>query len=387
LASRSRNSVFLSGWEYNRVLQPDPTIPRNSALPASILWNGSHQLWMFETVFCTKESFENEARATDSLGWVNGTVLRDLADEGILRTVDWQRLPAETKDRLHRARNEVLRDVSEDQIRAAVAEGNAAVLELTKTAILEPILDLHECFESGAPNSISTWIAEGGQPIREPGAPSRASGLSSLRMRGLQVCRPPGSGVSLQSRHRERDVQITVERPMIPQLLAGDGEFSGPEGFEPYLARLTVVKDAYAETNAQLHADWTANKDNLFRLRDAASRHLWPDLHSHWLPLLASQDADAGKEFDRWVRSAERIAPIARYLDSKPTKIVAGSFGPYALALALARLGMPWAEAFATSGVAAFGGSALRRHFDQVKHLAMFFQETRTTQQAPEAGH
>src|SRR5580698_10860192 len=112
-AGRPRTSVFLSGWEYNRVLQPDPATPRNSALPASILWNGSHQLWMFETVFCTKESFENETRATDRLGWVDGTVLRDLAKEGILRTVDWQGLPAETKDRLQQARAQVLQDVSE----------------------------------------------------------------------------------------------------------------------------------------------------------------------------------------------------------------------------------------------------------------------------------
>ena len=88
--------------EYNRLLQEDPAQPRVSALPASILWSGSHQLWMFENVYCTRESFENEVEATDILGWVNGTVLRDLADEGILRTVDWQKLPVEVKDRLRR---------------------------------------------------------------------------------------------------------------------------------------------------------------------------------------------------------------------------------------------------------------------------------------------
>jgi hypothetical protein len=165
---------------------------------------------------------------------------------------------------------------------------------------------------------------------------------------------------------------------MIPQLLAGDGEFAGAEGFEPYLARLAVVKDAYAQTNEQLHADWKASRENLFRLREAASKHLWPDLHGYWLPRLATQDAAAGKDFDRWVRGAEQLAPIAKYLDSKPTRIVTGSFGPYALALALARLGVPWADAFASAGVAAFGSSALKRHLDKVKHLAMFFQETRT---------
>ena len=87
MSSRRRASVDPSGWEYNRVLQADPSEPRISALPASILWNGRHQLWMFESVFCTRESFENEVEATDVLGWVNGAVLRDLADEGILKTV------------------------------------------------------------------------------------------------------------------------------------------------------------------------------------------------------------------------------------------------------------------------------------------------------------
>lgn len=61
---------------------------------------------------------------------------------------------------------------------------------------------------------------------------------------------------------------------MIPRYLAGEAEFQGPRGFEPYLRELARVKDAYAETNAQLNNDWQANKENLFRLREAASRYL-----------------------------------------------------------------------------------------------------------------
>jgi hypothetical protein len=379
VASGSRSSVYLSGWEYNRVLQADPAQPRNSALPASILWNGSHQLWMFETVFCTQESFENEVAATEVLGWVNGTVLRDLADEGILRTVDWQRLPIETKDRLLRVRQEILKDLSEDQIRHAISVGDTPTLELAKTAMLEPVLDLYRCFESGAPNSVSTWI----RPVSVTGSPKgtglgRDGGLSSVLIPGLQACRPPGSGVSERSRLRERHIQETVEKPMIPQLLAGEGDFQGARGFEPYLQRLAQVKDAYAETNAQLSGDWKTNKGQLFRLRDAASRHLWPDLHGYWLPRLANEsDPRAGKEFERWVRSAARLAPIVRYLESGPTRIIVGKFGPPALAVALAHAGIPWPDAVASGGAAALGASAVKRHFDQVAHLALFFQEAR----------
>jgi hypothetical protein len=165
---------------------------------------------------------------------------------------------------------------------------------------------------------------------------------------------------------------------MIPQLLAGEGEFQGARGFEPYLHKLAEVKDAYAETNAQLSGDWNTNKSNLFRLRDAASRYLWPDLHGYWLPRLASHDDQgASKEFQRWVHSAMRLAPIIKYLESSPTKIIVGKFGPPALAVALAHAGIPWPDAVVSGGLAAVGGSAVKRHFDQVTHLALFFQEAR----------
>jgi hypothetical protein len=169
-----------------------------------------------------------------------------------------------------------------------------------------------------------------------------------------------------------------VEKPMIPRLLAGENEFQGPRGFEPYLHELTHVKDAYEATNAQLNSDWKANKNTLFRLRDAASKYLWPDLHGYWLPRLANQDEDeAGRDFEKWIRSALRLAPVVKYLESQPTKIIIGAFGPPALTVALAHAGLPWPDAVVSGGLAAIGGSAVKRHFDQVARLALFFQETR----------
>ena len=165
---------------------------------------------------------------------------------------------------------------------------------------------------------------------------------------------------------------------MIPRYLAGEGEFQGPRGFEPYLRELARVKDVYAETNAQLNSDWKANKDTLFRLRDAASRYLWPDLHGYWLPRLASLDDDtAARDFRRWVHGALRLAPVVKYLESRPAKIIVGAFGPPALAIALARAGVPWPDAVVGGGLAAAGGSAAKRHFDQVTRLALFFQQAR----------
>jgi hypothetical protein len=379
---KRRNSVYLSGWEYNRLLQRDPTEPRVSALPASILWNGSHQLWMFEHIYCARESYENEVEATDRLGWVNGNVLRDLTAEGVLKTVDWKELPVEIKDRLLRARESTLAVLPEDQIRTAIQDGDASTLELAKALILEPVLDHCGCVESGAPNSITNWISA---PAASPsGSPQPlARGLASHLIPGVQVCRPPGTGISEEARLRQQHAQDTVERPMIPELLAGEGKFVGRRGFEPYFMQLEAVKSAYEPANDQLNSDWGKNKTALFRLRDAASRYLWPDLHGEWLPRLSNQeDHDAARDFDKWVRSAFRLSPVVNYLENRPVKIIVGAFGPAALTVALTHAGIPWPEAVASAGLAVITGSQAKRHFDQVTRLALFFQEARRLAEA-----
>lgn len=386
-----RSSVYLSGWEYNRLLQPDPAQPRNSALPAATLWNGSHQLWMFETIYCAHESFENEIEATDRLGWVNGLVLRELHKQDAFKTIDWVSLPGETRDQLRSARASALTVLSEQGIRDAITAGDAATLELAKTMLLQPVLDHFGCFESGAPDSVSNWFAPSAvDPLRGGEAQAAAAKyalareklqyLASVGTRGLDVCRPPGTGVSQEARDRQRHIQETVEKPMIPELLSGEGRFAGAQGFRPYLQELERVRDAYQATNEQLRADWHANKDNLFRLRDAASKYLWKDLHGYWLPRLLSQDEEdhlAGKEFDRWLRSTLRIPALVTYLQNRPTTLIIGAFGPPALTTALAHAGVPLPEVFVTAGMTSAAAWAAKRHLDQVARLAIFFQQAR----------
>lgn len=373
-----RSSVYLSGWEYNRLLQADPTAPRISALPASILWNGSHQLWMFENIYCARESFENEIEATDRLGWVNGTVLRDLYDEGILKTVDWKTLPIELKDRLRRTRMEALERLPEARIRAAITSGEAPTLELAKILILEPILDHFGCFESGAPNSISNWSSSRTVPPDSLQAPST---LTHLLTSGLQVCRPPGTGISEEAKRRQRHVQEAVESPMIPHLLAGEGEFQGARGFVPYFRKLERHRDAYEATNSQLASDWHRNKQQLFALREAAERYLWPDLHGHWLPLIknaSNEELDrAAQEFSRWIRGALTLAPIVKYLTNRPTRIAIGQFGPIGLSAALAYAGVPLNDAMAAGLATYVAGTKAGNYLNRVTNLALFYQEAR----------
>ena len=92
-------AIYLTGWEYNRILGDHPCTPRNSALPAEILWNGSAQLWLFEKVYVTKESVENERYGAEKLDWTTNRIFAELADdsEKWFEEVDWQQLPTDTK--------------------------------------------------------------------------------------------------------------------------------------------------------------------------------------------------------------------------------------------------------------------------------------------------
>jgi hypothetical protein len=389
MTTNAISGVYLSGWEYNRLLQPNPCQPASSALPASLLWSGSHQLWMFETIYCARESYENEVEATDRLGWIMGEVLRDLSGSaGAVKTIDFGALESGIADQLKLAQRKTLQETPADAIRDAIIAGDATALELAKGRLLRPVLTSHNCIQSGAPNSINAWIGNQQQP-----RPNPTTGLTMVAapvVSGSQICRPPGTGVSPEARAREAHVRDTLEAPMIPELLASEGRFAGSAGFIPYLRALEPVREVYEPINEQLRSDWRSHRDDLLRLREMASRYLWPDLHGYWLPRLAAEahDARVDRDFERWVGRAMKLAPIARFLTSTPVKI---SF----LMLAGA------ATAAATSGLAAghlpssdiIGGAAgsaatgigtwlsRQRFADQARRdlsLAMFYQLTQT---------
>src|SRR5689334_5038044 len=82
------SSIFLSGWEYNRLLDDNPLKPQSSGLPAEILWQGSSQFWLFEKVYCTKEALEGEDAGWEELSWSTGYIFRDLERRGFIEAVD-----------------------------------------------------------------------------------------------------------------------------------------------------------------------------------------------------------------------------------------------------------------------------------------------------------
>src|SRR5262249_49885653 len=90
-----RDSIFLSGWEYNRVLSENPFLPRNSGLPAEVLWNGAAPFWLFRKVYCTKEAFDIEKTCDERLQWATGWIFQKLKREGLIEPVDLAKMARE----------------------------------------------------------------------------------------------------------------------------------------------------------------------------------------------------------------------------------------------------------------------------------------------------
>ncbi|SNR96492.1 hypothetical protein SAMN06272737_1494 [Blastococcus mobilis] len=373
-ASRPIESVYLSGWEYNRLLQDDPTQPRNSAISAATFWAGAHQLWLFKRVYCSRESYENETEATDRLGWFTGDVLRDLYYDEALQISDWTNLPPPVAQDLRAAHHDATKIFSPNVIRRAIRTGDANTLEASKLMLLGPLLRHYSCLESGAPNSVNNWI----QPrrSRRPLWQFHLQNLAAPVMAGLQLCRPPGTGVSREAQNRQKHVQETVEGPMIVDLLSGEGEYSGARGYEPYFRRLLPVREAYEPINDQLRHDWLTQRDTLRRLREAADQHLWADLHGQWLPALVTGNKDAARDFDRWIRTAMRLRPIAGLLNSNPVTTIVGTVSTSAATALLTKAGVPLPDALvgtlATVTGVVLGASRLRKSLG----LAVFYQKT-----------
>jgi hypothetical protein len=383
--ARARHSVYLSGWEANRLISDDPiAAPRISALPANVLWNGAHQLWMFQTVYCTKESLENEYAAADMLGWASGRIFRRLEAAGVVRAVDWQTEPEDVQRAVTASHAELRQTYAPEDVLTLVRSGDAARLEEIKGSLMEPILRQHNCVQSGAANSLANWIpaSPSAQDADRHGSAEQVTTLIAAPLvPDLQVCRPPGSCVSEEERAGQRRIEQDIERPMIPDLLSGEGPFSGPKGFEPYLEALMPYRKHYQPVNDQLFTDWTTNETALLHLRDKAEKHLWPMLHGEWLPAVY-EDPSFVAEFPRLVRRAMQMRPLVELLENRSTRLLLGALPTFAtwaglqLAGHAAGLSETIASELATVVTAAGAGAVATRKHPALK-LALFYQDAR----------
>jgi hypothetical protein len=381
------NSVYLSGWEYNRLLSADPTTPRNSALPASILWKGAHQLWMFENIYVTKEAWENELYATDQLGWVMGDVLRFLWEqENAVTILNWAEFDYDLRECLKAARAGFDADVH-DLVRAAIRDGDPGRLEGLKNRLLAPVLDRFGCMPSGAPTELGNWRPQRASCENNSGSTASLlhAGVAELVVPGIQTCRSPGTLATAYDRERQRQVQTKIEAPMIPDLLAGEREFAGSAGYVPYIDALKKHRAAYAPVNDAMRADWLSQCDNISRLRDVARERLWPHLHNEWLPNILEDTTGqfVRRDFPRLIKWALRGSRFARVLDNTQAKIIIGCVTAAALERATDAAGIPAEIAGGAAAVAAgTAGVRYREQIRQVTDLAVFYQRARVSSPA-----
>lgn len=392
----SIDGVYLSGWEYNRILGPSPLTPRISALPSEILWNGAAHLWLFREVWCAKESLANEMAADEIMGWRTGRIFAELANEGVLRPLDWAADLSEPTRKLLLNNHEELRKRYHqgDDVRAAIKDRDMRALENMKIQLLEPVARSRGLIVGITPNSIT--LPEWKKEDRDDAATSQVEVHRFLAEvsapltgqlvapSGLTLCERPGTGVAKSNVDRQNEVARTYEEPMISELLAGEGRYAGAEGYVPYLEDLTPHRSAYEPINTQLYTNWHANRDKLFRLRSAAEKYLWPNLHGEWLPELLA-DPSSAPRIARLVDRAIMRSEIGGLLTMR-TDFVLGMTSvsiPIVVGRMLTEMADATARALitATAGVAVYtavkAGLERRRDTRAEKNLALFYQQAR----------
>jgi hypothetical protein len=316
----TRNAIYLSGWEYNRILNDDAIASKQSALPAEVFWNGSAQFWLFEHVYCTKESLEGEIAAAETLGWATGSVFQDLEKRGFLKVFDWKELK-EKSPMQHQRLLDVHKALQSQYDEAAILNlltlGKEAKIEEIKLTLLKPIFDYLKCVSNISPNSLRQWIA----PDQQCGVPSSPTSEALRRIAepltaqmkpiraGMKLCNTPGTGVPEEARLAQKRVEERVQRPMIPDLL------SGRLSQQDYHEALVPTAEFYVPINKQILQDYWENIGKLESIRDLAKEHLWKDLHGDWIPRLEQEGQSFQSEFNRLLNVALLRTDFPSYLE------------------------------------------------------------------------
>jgi hypothetical protein len=389
LAMAKINGIYLPGWEHNRLLGDDPFEPRNSALPGAVFWNGSAPLWMFEKVYCTKESLDNERFAADKLGWATCTVFERLAgdlsgDGPILEPIDWKTLESGVRGLVAQVHRDFRRDNPDRQIRTWIDEANDPALERVRYEILQPIARAKQSVVAGSMSGLRHWLSP---PMASPDpvTPRRDEQIQRLvalisdpiadgePRNGIRLMRHPRTWDSTFLA-RQNEAKERVETPYIRDLQAGEGAFAGERGYEPYILNVSTMRDAYRHVDTSLIGDWEQNLSRLLRIRDVAAKYLWPKLHHDWLPAILREEPEALAEFPRYVRAALLSRHFARLLNLSTKQL----FGVISAGLAVVAIKDPSIReiaAYSSTGSAAVALFSERRLAPNVGPLAIFYQE------------
>lgn len=380
----SKNGIYLSGWEYNRVLKKNPLSSQQSALPAEALWNGGAQFWLFEHVYCTKEALDGEIAAAETLGWATGKIFQDLQRRGFLEAFDWKDIKRDSPLKyncLVENHKWLSSQYDEKSILYLLSAGNDVTLEAVKLDLLKPILEHLNCIHNVSPNSINKWMAsyqsnelalsrqtKAIQRLAEPFAkrnPIKA---------GMRLCNPPGTGVSDSARQAQKEVEENIQKPMIPDLLAG--KLSQKD----YMDALLPTAKVYKPIDTQLLNDYQVNIEKLERLRDVAKSYLWKNLHDEWIPELEQNPKSLAK-FERRLRDAlarSCFDPFLDYLTVVAIAIISTAVGGISLSLApLAGLPPEATAAIAGTTTREILSSRYKELRKESEDLTLFFQKAK----------
>ncbi len=141
------SAIYLSGCEYNRLLHQDPTVPQTSFIPAEPLWKSTSQFWLFEHVYCTKESVDCERAFADEMGFASSRIVVELVNEDIIKPFDLasMRVGSRTHEAFTDAHRGLRGEYNEQTLRAAIRSGDTATLDNVKLRLLRPIQDSLGC--------------------------------------------------------------------------------------------------------------------------------------------------------------------------------------------------------------------------------------------------
>lgn len=272
-----------------------------------------------EGIYCTKEALDNEREAGERLGWTTGKIFAELADddEQWFEPVDWQKLSDTTKSALLEKHKKLDKDLEKDKvdIREAIRKNDVVVLEIVKAELLRPVLAEKNCVLGISPNSLKNWKLPHDSSISVQEQKLLHKLIEMLQKpleytaRDKRLCYPPSPD------KEELWVRDEVEAPLILDLVAGDGCFSGPTGYVPYHERLYQHKEHYQKTDDAMGKQWKVNRDKLKQLRYIASKYLWNNLHGEWLPELFHRGDAFLDEFQRRLNTALKMSPFAKLLD------------------------------------------------------------------------
>jgi len=166
-----------------------------------------------------------------------------------------------------------------------------------------------------------------------------------------------------------------AETDRINDLVAGEGDYSGPVGYLPYLRTLESYRPVYQTIDIQLAREWEESRIALNRLRDAAKRHLWRPLHNEWIPELKEKGVPFVLEFRQRVAKALRRRHFAD-LFNMDTRLVAMAVGS-TIGGGIAYLQGELTSLHPSLGlwVAVLADNILKRASQKYGSLALFYQE------------